>query len=81
MMCVTGTPQVEDALFRADGVLAGMKPSMIVIDCSTAIPASTRAVAVPVIKANFSPSFLWPNIRIFWTGWEMRLWTRASSKC
>jgi len=52
VLCVTGTPQVEDALFRADGVLAGMKPGTIVIDCSTAIPASTRVVAARVAKAG-----------------------------
>jgi len=52
ILCVTGTPQVEDVLFRADGVLAGMKPGTIVIDCSTAIPASTRMVAARVLAAG-----------------------------
>ncbi len=52
LLCVTGTPQVEDALFRADGVLAGLRPGTIVIDCSTAIPTSTRAVAERVAAAG-----------------------------
>jgi len=52
VLCVTGTPQVEDVLFRPEGVLAGIKPGMIVIDCSTAIPASTRAVAARVAAAG-----------------------------
>jgi 3-hydroxyisobutyrate dehydrogenase-like beta-hydroxyacid dehydrogenase len=52
VLCVTGTPEVEDVLFRADGVLAGIKPGTIVIDCSTAIPASTRVVAARVIAAG-----------------------------
>jgi 3-hydroxyisobutyrate dehydrogenase-like beta-hydroxyacid dehydrogenase len=52
VLCVTGTPQVEDVLFRSDGVLAGMKPGTIVIDCSTAIPTSTRAVAARVATAG-----------------------------
>lgn len=52
VLCVTGTPQVEDVLFRPEGVLAGMKPGMIVIDCSTAIPASTRAVAARIVAAG-----------------------------
>ena len=52
VLCVTGTPQVEDALFRADGVLAGLKPGTIVIDCSTAIPDSTRIVAARIAKAG-----------------------------
>ena len=54
LLCVTGTPQVEDVLFREDGVLAGMTPGTIVIDCSTAIPASTRTVAARIAKAGGS---------------------------
>lgn len=52
ILCVTGTPQVEDVLFRADGVLAGMKLGTIVIDCSTAVPSSTQAVARRVGEAG-----------------------------
>ena len=52
VLCVTGTPQVEDALFRPDGVLAGLKPGMIVIDCSTAVPTSTRAIAARIAEAG-----------------------------
>jgi 3-hydroxyisobutyrate dehydrogenase-like beta-hydroxyacid dehydrogenase len=52
LLCVTGTPQVEDVMFRADGVLAGLRPGATVIDCSTAIPASTRAVAARVEAAG-----------------------------
>src|SRR5690606_22548420 len=37
IICVTGTPQVEDVLFRADGVLQGLRKGCTVIDCSTAI--------------------------------------------
>jgi 3-hydroxyisobutyrate dehydrogenase len=52
ILCVTGTPQVEDVLFRPDGVLAGITPGTIVIDCSTAIPSSTLKVAEAVQKAG-----------------------------
>ncbi|WP_328587201.1 NAD(P)-dependent oxidoreductase [Bordetella ansorpii] len=52
ILCVTGTPQVEDVLLKADGVLAGLQPGAIVIDCSTAIPASTLKVAEAVQKAG-----------------------------
>ncbi|MET0982379.1 MAG: NAD(P)-dependent oxidoreductase [Telluria sp.] len=52
ILCVTGTPEVEDVLFRTDGVLAGLKPGGIVIDCSTAIPSSTVRVAAAVEKAG-----------------------------
>jgi 3-hydroxyisobutyrate dehydrogenase len=52
ILCVTGTPEVEDVLFSADGVLAGMRPGTVVIDCSTAIPSSTLKVAQAVEKAG-----------------------------
>jgi 3-hydroxyisobutyrate dehydrogenase-like beta-hydroxyacid dehydrogenase len=52
VLCVTGTPQVEDVLFRSDGVLAGLRRGTILIDCSTAIPASTRRVAARVAAAG-----------------------------
>jgi 3-hydroxyisobutyrate dehydrogenase-like beta-hydroxyacid dehydrogenase len=52
ILCVTGTPEVEDVLLRTDGVLAGLKPGAIVIDCSTAIPSSTVRVAAAVEKAG-----------------------------
>ena len=49
ILCVTGTPQVEAVLLGQDGVLKGMRPGTIVIDCSTAVPASTEKVAAMVI--------------------------------
>ena len=52
ILCVTGTPQVEDVLFRDDGVLAGLRPGTIVIDCSTAIPSSTLRIAKAVEEAG-----------------------------
>jgi 3-hydroxyisobutyrate dehydrogenase len=45
IVCVTGAPEVKDVLFREDGVLAGLKPGEIVIDCSTSIPSVTRDIA------------------------------------
>lgn len=52
ILCVTGTPQVEDVLFKPDGVLAGITAGTVVIDCSTAIPSSTLKVAEAVQKAG-----------------------------
>ncbi len=49
ILCVTGTPQVEEVLLGDDGVLMGLRPDTIIIDCSTAIPASTDRVAAMVI--------------------------------
>jgi 3-hydroxyisobutyrate dehydrogenase-like beta-hydroxyacid dehydrogenase len=52
ILVVTGSPQVEAVLLGDDGVLNGMKPGTIVIDCSTAIPTSTDKVAKKVIAAG-----------------------------
>lgn len=52
ILCVTGSPQVEAVLFAADGVLQGLKPGTMVVDCSTAIPASTLKIAEAVRNAG-----------------------------
>jgi 3-hydroxyisobutyrate dehydrogenase-like beta-hydroxyacid dehydrogenase len=49
---LTGSPQVEAVLTGADGILAGLKPGSIVIDCSTAIPSSTVRMADAVRAAG-----------------------------
>jgi 3-hydroxyisobutyrate dehydrogenase-like beta-hydroxyacid dehydrogenase len=43
-LCVTGSPQVEANLRGPDGVIAGGKKGLIVIDCSTSNPVSTLAL-------------------------------------
>jgi 3-hydroxyisobutyrate dehydrogenase-like beta-hydroxyacid dehydrogenase len=52
ILCVTGSPQVEAVLTGADGVLAGLRPGTIVVDCSTAIPESTVKMAQAVQAAG-----------------------------
>ena len=52
ILCVTGTPQVEDVLLGEQGVLKGIAPGSIVIDCSTAVPTSTDRVSKLVIEAG-----------------------------
>lgn len=52
MLVLTGSPQVEAVLTGADGVLAGLRPGSVVIDCSTAIPASTLRMARAVQAAG-----------------------------
>ncbi|MFH6784640.1 MULTISPECIES: NAD(P)-dependent oxidoreductase [Methylobacterium] len=52
ILCVTGTPQVEDVLLGDGGMLASLRPGTVVIDCSTAIPASTAAIAAAVTRAG-----------------------------
>ncbi|HBM28305.1 MAG TPA: NAD(P)-dependent oxidoreductase, partial [Halomonas sp.] len=39
ILCVTGSPQVEAVLFEPNGVLEGLKPNSVVVDCSTALPS------------------------------------------
>jgi 3-hydroxyisobutyrate dehydrogenase-like beta-hydroxyacid dehydrogenase len=49
---LTGSPQVEAVLTGQDGILSGLKPGSIVIDCSTAIPSSTVRMAKAVEAAG-----------------------------
>ena len=52
ILCVTGTPQVEAVLLGDTGVLKGMRPGTVVIDCSTALPDSTVRLAKIVADAG-----------------------------
>ena len=52
VVCVTGSPQVEAVLAGAGGVIEGLRPGMVVIDCSTALPDSTRRMAALVHQAG-----------------------------
>lgn len=52
ILCVTGTPQVEAVLLGDTGVLKGMRPGTVVIDCSTALPDSTERLAKIVADAG-----------------------------
>lgn len=52
ILVVTGSPQVEAVLTGPGGVLEGLKPGSIVVDCSTAIPSSTVRMAQAVQQAG-----------------------------
>lgn len=43
-ICVTGSPQVEAVVGGPGGLLAGAKPGLIVVDCSTSEPDSTKSL-------------------------------------
>ncbi|WP_416173515.1 NAD(P)-dependent oxidoreductase [Cypionkella sp.] len=45
ILCVSGSPQVEDVLLGEGGILATIRPGAVIIDCSTAIPSSTMRLA------------------------------------
>ena len=52
IICVTGSPEVEAALTGPLGVLAGLRASGVVIDCSTSLPTSTERLAELVAAAG-----------------------------
>lgn len=52
VLCVTGTPQVEAVLTGDEGILSAIRPGTVIIDCSTAIPDSTRRMAELVRDAG-----------------------------
>ena len=43
-LCVTGTPQIESIVYGHDGLLAAAREGLVVVDTSTAEPASTAAI-------------------------------------
>jgi 3-hydroxyisobutyrate dehydrogenase-like beta-hydroxyacid dehydrogenase len=52
ILVLTGSPQVEAVLTGEGGVLAGLRPGTIVMDCSTALPSSTVRMAEAVANAG-----------------------------
>ena len=44
ILCVTGSPQVEEIVYGADGILVAARNGLIVIDTSTAEPSSTEKI-------------------------------------
>jgi len=52
ILCVTGSPQVENILAGPDGLLQFIRQDTVIIDCSTAIPSSTTRMAALVEKAG-----------------------------
>ncbi|MEX2518250.1 MAG: NAD(P)-binding domain-containing protein, partial [Paracoccaceae bacterium] len=52
ILCLNGSPQVEAVMLGAGGVLEKLRPGSVVIDCSTAVPSSTRAVGGEVAAAG-----------------------------
>jgi 3-hydroxyisobutyrate dehydrogenase-like beta-hydroxyacid dehydrogenase len=52
LLVLTGSPQVEAVLTGPGGVLAGLRPGSVVIDCSTAVPSSTLRMAQAVQAAG-----------------------------
>jgi 3-hydroxyisobutyrate dehydrogenase-like beta-hydroxyacid dehydrogenase len=49
-LCVTGSKEVEAIARGADGLMAGLKPGSVIVDCSTSDPNSTLALAAEFSK-------------------------------
>lgn len=50
LLCLPGTPEVSSTLGGSTGVLAGLRPGQIVVDCSTGDPIRTAELAARVIE-------------------------------
>jgi 3-hydroxyisobutyrate dehydrogenase-like beta-hydroxyacid dehydrogenase len=44
ILCVTGSPQVEAVVYGRNGLLAGAREGLIVVDCSTSEPSSSERI-------------------------------------
>jgi 3-hydroxyisobutyrate dehydrogenase-like beta-hydroxyacid dehydrogenase len=44
ILCVTGSPQIEEIVYGEDGILGAAREGLIVVDTSTAEPASTTKI-------------------------------------
>jgi 3-hydroxyisobutyrate dehydrogenase-like beta-hydroxyacid dehydrogenase len=51
VLCVTGSPQVEAIVLGPDGLASAKKP-LLIVDCSTSEPASTRRLALELESAG-----------------------------
>jgi 3-hydroxyisobutyrate dehydrogenase-like beta-hydroxyacid dehydrogenase len=51
VLCVTGSPQVEALVLGPDGLASAKKP-LLIVDCSTSEPASTRRLALELESAG-----------------------------
>jgi hypothetical protein len=52
VLCVSGSPQVEETVRGADGILAGAAKGLTVIDTSSSNPVSTKALAEEMAAAG-----------------------------
>jgi 3-hydroxyisobutyrate dehydrogenase-like beta-hydroxyacid dehydrogenase len=50
ILCVTGTPQIEEIVYGQHGLAFAERQGLIIADCSTAEPASTIKIAADLAK-------------------------------
>jgi 3-hydroxyisobutyrate dehydrogenase-like beta-hydroxyacid dehydrogenase len=51
-LCVTGSREVEAIVRGPEGLKAGLKPGSVLVDCSTADPTSSAAIAAELAQAG-----------------------------
>src|SRR5262245_21882639 len=51
-ICITGSPQVEAVMLGPDGILAGAKSGLLIVDCSTSEPDSTARLREAAVKSG-----------------------------
>ena len=51
-ICVTGSTQVEELVRGPGGILEGLQPDAVIVDCSTSDPVSTLALATEIEAAG-----------------------------
>jgi 3-hydroxyisobutyrate dehydrogenase-like beta-hydroxyacid dehydrogenase len=49
-ICVTGSPQVEETIYKQGGILEGARSGLIVVDSSTSEPGSTMKIAADLAE-------------------------------
>jgi 3-hydroxyisobutyrate dehydrogenase-like beta-hydroxyacid dehydrogenase len=53
LLCVTGSPQVEEVTMGAEGLASAGKP-LLIVDCSTSNPTATVQLAAELAKRNIT---------------------------
>ena len=54
VLCVTGSREVEEIVSGPDGILAGARPGLLIVDCSTADPTSTVPLAASLAERGIT---------------------------
>ena len=52
LLCVTGSPQVEEIVYGPNGLLSAARQGLIVVDCSTSEPVSTAKIHADFAAKN-----------------------------
>ncbi len=50
ILCVTGTPQVEESVYGTNGIASAARNGLIIADCSTAVPDSTQKISADLAQ-------------------------------